>query len=133
MKLVVVLALLGATSAFSPAALSRGSVTRTAASNTAKTAAASTTALHDATAFDQEQFIQESKDMRLKHLEDQAKFALKIAVENYGNAVFPNAMIAGDGTCLPQSQLHETNSHRFFLKAFQLKVLTYHLSLSWHV
>lgn len=46
--------------------------------------------------FDQEQFIQESKDMRLKHLEEQAMYALKIAVENYGNAVFPNAMIAGD-------------------------------------
>jgi phosphoadenylyl-sulfate reductase (thioredoxin) len=46
--------------------------------------------------FDQEQFIQESKDMRLKHLEEQAMFALKIAVENYGNAVFPNALIAGD-------------------------------------
>lgn len=46
--------------------------------------------------FDQEQFIAESKDMRLKHLEEQAMFALKIAVENYGNAVFPNALIAGD-------------------------------------
>ena len=46
--------------------------------------------------FDQEQFIAESKEMRLKHLEEQAMFALKIAVENYGNAVFPNAMIAGD-------------------------------------
>jgi phosphoadenylyl-sulfate reductase (thioredoxin) len=46
--------------------------------------------------FDQEQFVQESKDMRLKHLEEQAMYALKIAVENYGNAVFPNAMIAGD-------------------------------------
>jgi phosphoadenosine phosphosulfate reductase len=46
--------------------------------------------------FDQEQFIQESKDMRMKHLEEQAMYALKIAVENYGNAVFPNAMIAGD-------------------------------------
>jgi 3'-phosphoadenosine 5'-phosphosulfate sulfotransferase (PAPS reductase)/FAD synthetase len=34
--------------------------------------------------------------MRLKHLEEQAMFALKIAVENYGNAVFPNALIAGD-------------------------------------
>jgi phosphoadenylyl-sulfate reductase (thioredoxin) len=49
-----------------------------------------------AVVFDQEQFIQESKDMRLKHLEEQAMYALKIAVENYGNAVFPNAMIAGD-------------------------------------
>jgi phosphoadenylyl-sulfate reductase (thioredoxin) len=46
--------------------------------------------------FDQEQYIAESKDMRLKHLEEQAMFALKIAVENYGNAVFPNALIAGD-------------------------------------
>ena len=34
--------------------------------------------------FDQEQFIAESKEMRLKHLEEQAMFALKIAVENYG-------------------------------------------------
>jgi 3'-phosphoadenosine 5'-phosphosulfate sulfotransferase (PAPS reductase)/FAD synthetase len=49
-----------------------------------------------AVVFDQEQYIAESKDMRLKHLEEQAMFALKIAVENYGNAVFPNAMIAGD-------------------------------------
>jgi phosphoadenylyl-sulfate reductase (thioredoxin) len=48
------------------------------------------------TIFDQEQYIAESKEMRLKHLEEQAMFALKIAVENYGNAVFPNAMIAGD-------------------------------------
>lgn len=47
-------------------------------------------------AFDQEAFIAESKDMRLKHLEEQAMFALKIACENYDNAVFPNALIAGD-------------------------------------
>ena len=46
--------------------------------------------------FDQEQFISESKEMRLKHLEEQAMFALKIACENYKGAVFPNAMIAGD-------------------------------------
>ncbi|CAJ1967075.1 unnamed protein product [Cylindrotheca closterium] len=46
--------------------------------------------------FDQEQFIAESKEMRLKHLEEQAMFALKIACENYEGAVFPNAMIAGD-------------------------------------
>lgn len=46
--------------------------------------------------FDQEQFIAESKEMRLKHLEEQAMYALKISCENYGNAVFPNAMIAGD-------------------------------------
>jgi len=46
--------------------------------------------------FDQEQFIEESKEMRLKHLEEQAMYALKISCENYSNAVFPNAMIAGD-------------------------------------
>ncbi len=46
--------------------------------------------------FDQEKFIAESKEMRLKHLEEQAMFSLKIACENYEGAVFPNAMIAGD-------------------------------------
>jgi hypothetical protein len=46
--------------------------------------------------FDQEKFIAESKEMRLKHLEEQAMYALKISCENYNNAVFPNAMIAGD-------------------------------------
>jgi phosphoadenosine phosphosulfate reductase len=46
--------------------------------------------------FDQEQFIAESKEMRLKHLEEQAMYSLKISCENYENAVFPNAMIAGD-------------------------------------
>ena len=34
--------------------------------------------------------------MRLKHLEEQAMYALKISCEGYDNAVFPNAMIAGD-------------------------------------
>jgi phosphoadenosine phosphosulfate reductase len=46
--------------------------------------------------FDQEAYIQESKDMRLKYLEEQAMFSLKIAVENFDHAVFPNAFIAGD-------------------------------------
>jgi phosphoadenosine phosphosulfate reductase len=46
--------------------------------------------------FDQEAFIAESKEMRLKHLEEQAMFALKTSVENFDNCVFPNAMIAGD-------------------------------------
>ncbi|KAK1742218.1 phosphoadenosine phosphosulfate reductase [Skeletonema marinoi] len=50
----------------------------------------------DEKVFDQEAYIAESKEMRLKYLEEQAMFSLKIAVENYGNAVFPNAMIAGD-------------------------------------
>jgi len=48
------------------------------------------------TTYDQEQFIAESKAMRLAHLEEQAMYALKISCENYDNAVFPNAMIAGD-------------------------------------
>ena len=46
--------------------------------------------------YDQEQFIAESKAMRLKHLEEQAMYALKISCENFDNAVFPNALIAGD-------------------------------------
>jgi phosphoadenosine phosphosulfate reductase len=46
--------------------------------------------------FDQEAFVADSKEMRLKHLEEQAMFALKTSVENFDNAVFPNAMIAGD-------------------------------------
>jgi phosphoadenylyl-sulfate reductase (thioredoxin) len=46
--------------------------------------------------FDQEKFNAEAKEMRLKHLEEQAMYALKISCENYGNAVFPNALIAGD-------------------------------------
>ena len=40
--------------------------------------------------------IAESKEMRLKYLEEQAMFALKTSCENFDNAVFPNAMIAGD-------------------------------------
>ena len=36
------------------------------------------------TIFDQEQFIAQGREMRLKHLEEQAMFALKIACENYG-------------------------------------------------
>ncbi|GKZ00645.1 hypothetical protein MPSEU_001016700 [Mayamaea pseudoterrestris] len=47
-------------------------------------------------AFDQEQFNAKGKELRLAHLEEQAMYALKISCENYGNAVFPNAMIAGD-------------------------------------
>jgi hypothetical protein len=54
------------------------------------------TGLSMAEQFDQEKFIAESKEMRLKHLEEQAMYALKISCENYANAVFPNAMIAGD-------------------------------------
>jgi len=49
-----------------------------------------------AMSFDQEAFIAESKEMRLKYLEEQAMFALKTSCENFDNPVFPNAMIAGD-------------------------------------
>jgi phosphoadenosine phosphosulfate reductase len=48
------------------------------------------------TGFDQEQYIAETEDMRLKHLEEQAMYALKISCENFENTVFPNALIAGD-------------------------------------
>lgn len=74
--------------------------------------------------FDQEAFIAESKEMRLKHLEEQAMFALKIAVENYGNAVFPNAMIAGD--CVITHLLHRMG----YLSDGKCKVMvvdTFHL------
>jgi len=43
-----------------------------------------------------EELVAESKDDRLKHLEEQAMGALKLAVEGFSNPVFPNAMIAGD-------------------------------------
>ena len=79
------------------AALSASLTSAFVAPNVASSkAAVAKSALFEGPVFDQEQFIAESKEMRLKHLEDQAMFALKIAVENYGNAVFPNAMIAGD-------------------------------------
>jgi len=62
-----------------------------------KASTAATTSLQMAEdVFDQEQFNAEGKEMRLKYLEEQAMYALKISCENYGNAVFPNAMIAGD-------------------------------------
>lgn len=65
----------------------------------------------DVKIFDQEQFIAESKEMRLKHLEEQAMYALKIAVENYGNAVFPNAMIAGYVVSLVSSSIAQGYIH----------------------
>jgi len=82
--LLVISSLLSLSSAFVPTAL------RPSNSVAVKMADATETV------FDQEQFIAESKEMRLTHLEEQSMFALKIACENYGNAVFPNAMIAGD-------------------------------------
>lgn len=92
----VAAALFGAStiSAFAPAAFSARSVTRS--SNGVFTQSSALSMADDDKIFDQEAYIAESKEMRLKHLEDQAMFALKIACENYGNAVFPNALIAGD-------------------------------------
>jgi len=80
--------------------------------------------MSDKPVFDQEQFVAESKEMRLKYLEEQAMFALKIAVENYGNAVFPNAMIAGD--CVITHLLHRMG----YLSTGKAKIMvvdTFHL------
>ena len=77
-----------------------------------------------AAAYDQEQFITESKNMRLNHLEEQAMYALKISCENYENAVFPNAMIAGD--VVITHLLHRMG----YLKSGQAKIMcvdTFHL------
>jgi len=76
--LIAFTALVASASAFAPLAPQ----TRSAPLQMADTAEA------DVKVFDQEQFIAESKEMRLQHLEEQAMYALKIAVENYGNAVF---------------------------------------------
>jgi len=84
---LALLALLGGSSAFVQN-VPNAFITKSTASNTAKYMAAEV--------FDQEQFNTEGKEMRLKYLEEQAMYALKISCENYGNAVFPNAMIAGD-------------------------------------
>ena len=82
------------TTAFSPVAVpSKKSSVVSQPSTTTLSVAADAAA---STSFDQEQFIAESKEMRLKHLEEQAMYALKISCENFDNAVFPNAMIAGD-------------------------------------
>ena len=85
-----------AASAFAPSSKAFVPTKMSVARGTASTVARSMAEGDDDSAFDQEKFIAESKEMRLKHLEEQAMFALKISCENYGNAVFPNAMIAGD-------------------------------------
>ena len=78
---VAVSMLVGTASAFAPnAALQSARAVKSASfSNVA-------VGMGEKPIFDQEQFIEESKEMRLKHLEEQAMFALKIAAENYGNA-----------------------------------------------
>jgi hypothetical protein len=72
-KLFSVLSSLGLATAFAPASLRQQQPT-TSSLRVADTE----------TIFDQEQFIAEGREMRLKHLEEQAMFALKIACENYG-------------------------------------------------
>jgi len=76
-------ALIAGTSAFVPQ-IPRSAAPHHASTTTMKMADTA----EEVKIFDQEQFIEESKEMRLKHLEEQAMYALKIAVENYGNAVF---------------------------------------------
>jgi phosphoadenylyl-sulfate reductase (thioredoxin) len=74
--------------------------------------------------FDMEALINQSKDQRLKHLEEQAMDALKVAVENLDNAVFPNAMIAGD--CVITHLLDRLG----YLKSGKVKIMvvdTFHL------
>merc|ERR1711966_316109 len=81
-------------------------------------------AMADGDVFDQEAFIAESKEMRLKHLEEQAMFALKTSCENFENPVFPNAMIAGD--CVITHLLHRLG----YLENGKCKVMvvdTFHL------
>eukprot|EP00574_Skeletonema_japonicum_P001907 CAMPEP_0201740614 /NCGR_PEP_ID=MMETSP0593-20130828/46393_1 /ASSEMBLY_ACC=CAM_ASM_000672 /TAXON_ID=267983 /ORGANISM="Skeletonema japonicum, Strain CCMP2506" /LENGTH=447 /DNA_ID=CAMNT_0048234935 /DNA_START=17 /DNA_END=1360 /DNA_ORIENTATION=- len=86
-----------AISAFvAPTASSNGITTRSTSSIINTQYSSALGMAEDDKVFDQEAYIAESKEMRLKYLEEQAMFSLKIACENYGNAVFPNAMIAGD-------------------------------------
>jgi len=119
---IAVAVALGASSAlaFVPTTPKFGNVV----ARSAKTSSSLKMAEEAAEIFDQEAFIAESKEMRLKHLEEQAMFALKIAVENYGNAVFPNAMIAGD--CVITHLLHRMG----YLEDGKCKVMvvdTFHL------
>ena len=125
-SIAVATALFGAStiSAFAPAAITTPSITRISNAATINQPSSSALAMADDKIFDQEQYIAESKEMRLKHLEEQAMFALKIAVENYGNAVFPNALIAGDTVIT--HLLHRMG----YLKSGQAKVMvvdTFHL------
>lgn len=69
--------LFGSVSAFSPSTTVDKALKRASFSSVA-------VKMGEKPVFDQEQFIEESKDMRLKHLEEQAMFALKIAAESYG-------------------------------------------------
>jgi hypothetical protein len=69
--------LVGSVSAFAPSVTVGKALMRASSSSVA-------VKMGEKPVFDQEQFIEQSKEMRLKHLEEQAMFALKIAAENYG-------------------------------------------------
>ena len=74
--------------------------------------------------FEQSKLIETSRDMRLKHLEEQAMYALDVACNEFQNPVFPNAMIAGD--CVITHLLHRLGH----LKNDKCKVMvvdTFHL------
>lgn len=74
MKLLSILSSLSLATAFAPSSLRQQTSSSLRMADTE-------------TIFDQEQFIAEGREMRLKYLEEQAMFALKIACENYGTYV----------------------------------------------
>jgi phosphoadenylyl-sulfate reductase (thioredoxin) len=100
MKTVLLAALVASASAFQTGFMpSTSSGMRLRAANAMPKAnvARRSLAIAPRMAFDMEALIQKSKDDRLKHLEEQAMESIRTAVEqDNGNAVFPNAMIAGD-------------------------------------
>ena len=75
--------------------------------------------------------IQKSKELRLRHLEDQAMFALSSSISQSLRPVFPNALIAGD--CVITHLLHKlgyfqgTNPQDPGKKVEVLVVDTFHL------
>lgn len=75
-------------------------------------------------AYDEDTLVAKSRDMRLTHLEEQAMFALDVACNSFDNAVFPNAMIAGD--CVITHLLHRLG-HLESGKCKVMVVDTFHL------
>lgn len=74
--------------------------------------------------MDIEALIADSKKKRLAHLEEQAMDALKVAVDQFKNPVFPNAMIVGD--CIITHLLHKIGAFQSG-KANIMVVDTFHL------
>eukprot|EP00614_Pseudopedinella_elastica_P007688 CAMPEP_0172596834 /NCGR_PEP_ID=MMETSP1068-20121228/16684_1 /TAXON_ID=35684 /ORGANISM="Pseudopedinella elastica, Strain CCMP716" /LENGTH=419 /DNA_ID=CAMNT_0013396051 /DNA_START=60 /DNA_END=1319 /DNA_ORIENTATION=- len=107
MKSAAVLGLATSVTAFAPASFGRRAMVKSLPAG-----------------FDMEASIEKTKDMRLDHLVEQAKFALSLAVENNENPVFPNALIAGD--CVITHLLGELG----YLKSGKVKIMvvdTFHL------